>query len=326
MSFPCIHAVWAQWAPAQERSLMAASAFSGMYLGAMLGMTVCGFTAATLGWPSVFYITGGVGLLWYVVWLVVVKDYPQDDPYISSEELKYIKQSVGNNNTEAKKVKHPWNKFLTSMPVWAIIVAHTCENWGFYTLLTQLPMFLKDIFNFQLAKAGFMSSLPYLAVAITVPFGAALADCLKKRNVLSTTRALKLFTSGAFCCQTVCMSLAGHMTTENNVVACLVLAISFEGISWSAFSVNHLEIAPQHASVLMGITNTAASLPGIISPLVTGYIVTSGTVEQWRIVLYISSSIYMFGAVFYWLFASGERQPWAMEDQTMSKNSELHTI
>jgi hypothetical protein len=29
-----------------------------------------------------------------------------------------------------------------SKPVWAIIVAHFAENWGFYTLLTGLPMFM----------------------------------------------------------------------------------------------------------------------------------------------------------------------------------------
>jgi ACS family sodium-dependent inorganic phosphate cotransporter len=41
----------------------------------------------------------------------------------------------------------------------------------------------------------------------------------------------------------------------------------------TVFSVNHLDIAPQHAGVLMGISNTVATLPGIISPLVTGFIV-----------------------------------------------------
>jgi hypothetical protein len=40
-------------------------------------------------------------------------------------------------------VVHPWNKFLTSPPVWSIVMAHFSENWGFYTLLTQLPTFMK---------------------------------------------------------------------------------------------------------------------------------------------------------------------------------------
>lgn len=38
-------------------------------------------------------------------------------------------------------------------------------------------------------------------------------------------------------------------------------------------SVNHLDIAPQHASVLMGFSNTFATMSGILSPSVAGYIV-----------------------------------------------------
>ena len=39
----------------------------------------------------------------------------------------------------------PWKSMMTSKPVWAIIVAHFAENWGFYTLLTGMPTFMKDV-------------------------------------------------------------------------------------------------------------------------------------------------------------------------------------
>lgn len=39
------------------------------------------------------------------------------------------------------------------------------------------------------------------------------------------------------------------------------------------FRTNHLEVAPQYASLLLGISNTFGSLPGIISPTLTGLIV-----------------------------------------------------
>ena len=35
------------------------------------------------------------------------------------------------------------------------------------------------------------------------------------------------------------------------------------------------------------------------------------TAEEWRVVFYLAAAIYLAGAVFYGLFASGERQPWA---------------
>lgn len=44
--------------------------------------------------------------------------------------------------------------------------------------------------------------------------------------------------------------------------------------------------------------------------------------EQWQYVFYIASTIYLLGALFYGLFASGERQPWAMDDHTPTPQSE----
>lgn len=37
---------------------------------------------------------------------------------------------------------YPWKCIFTSMPVWAINCAHFCNNWGSYTLLTQLPSYM----------------------------------------------------------------------------------------------------------------------------------------------------------------------------------------
>ena len=54
---------------------------------------------------------------------------------------------------------------------------------------------------------------------------------------------------------------------------CLTLAVGGGGFAFSGFYVNHLDIAPPFAGILMGITNTVATLPGIISPLLTGTIV-----------------------------------------------------
>ena len=44
----------------------------------------------------------------------------------------------------------PWKRMLTSKAVWAIILAHFAENWGFYTLLTGLPMFMRDVLQYKL--------------------------------------------------------------------------------------------------------------------------------------------------------------------------------
>jgi ACS family sodium-dependent inorganic phosphate cotransporter len=44
---------------------------------------------------------------------------------------------------EDRKRPVPWGLFLRSPAVWAIIVAHFCFNWGYYTLLAWLPSYFE---------------------------------------------------------------------------------------------------------------------------------------------------------------------------------------
>ena len=51
-------------------------------------------------------------------------------------------------------------------------------------------------------------------------------------------------------------------------VSLMTFAVGFSGACQAGFSINHVDIAPQYAGVLMGITNTAGTIPGILGPLV----------------------------------------------------------
>ena len=55
-------------------------------------------------------------------------------------------------------------------------------------------------------------------------------------------------------------------------IALLVLAVSIAGFQYSGFLVNHVDIAPQYAGILFGISNSIAAITGFISPVVVGVI------------------------------------------------------
>ncbi|KAK9870670.1 hypothetical protein WA026_008230 [Henosepilachna vigintioctopunctata] len=319
-TYPSIHAIWSQWAPPYERSRLATLAFGGAYVGTVVAMPTCALLADKLGWSYIFYVYGGIGLLWYLLWQLIVSTKPSEDPRISTAELNYITKSLG--TVVAKEVKHPWKSIFSSTAVWAIVVAHTTENWGFYTLLTQLPKYMKDILNYDLASTGYMTAIPYLAMSIVLPICGQLADWLLIKNIFSITTVRKLFNCLAFLAQTVFMISASYATSAPVALACLTAATGLGSFAIAGWSVNYLDVAPQHASVLMGIGNTVATLPGILSPILSGYIVTTPTREEWRIIFYVTGAVYLFGSIFYAIFADGELQPWAAESQTLKSKTE----
>uniref|UniRef100_A0A6I9VI59 Sialin n=1 Tax=Bactrocera dorsalis TaxID=27457 RepID=A0A6I9VI59_BACDO len=320
VTFPCIHAVWSRWSPPLERSRMASIAFAGNYAGTVIAMPSSGLLASAYGWESVFYVFGTIGLIWFFIWIVVVRSGPDRDRFCSDDEREFIQKKIGYGGN--KQIKHPWKAIFTSKPFYAIVASHFSENWGFYTLLTQLPTFLKDTLNFNLDKTGFVSAVPYLAMGILLGVSGYLADWLQIKKILTTTQVRRYFNCAAFLAQTTFMILTAYLSDPTWSVVCITIAVGLGAFAWSGFAVNHLDIAPQHASVLMGIGNTFATIPGIVSPLLTGYLVTEKTAEEWKAVFFISAGIYLIGCVIYWFWASGELQEWAKTPEQKAAEAE----
>jgi ACS family sodium-dependent inorganic phosphate cotransporter len=68
--------------------------------------------------------------------------------------------------------------------------------------------------------------------------------------------------------------------------------------------VNHLDIGPKYAGALVGITNTAATIPGILAPFLTGLIVE--WTDNWNMVFYLAAGVMCVGTLVWNLFATGE--------------------
>lgn len=62
-------------------------------------MLMCGFLIASLGWESVFYVTGVIGIIWSVTWFLLVFDSPSQHPRISAEERHFIESAIGTTTT-----------------------------------------------------------------------------------------------------------------------------------------------------------------------------------------------------------------------------------
>jgi len=54
----------------------------------------------------------------------------------------------------------PWLKIATSLPFYAIVMADWASNWGFWTLLTLLPTYLKTMLHFDIKQVITIISWP----------------------------------------------------------------------------------------------------------------------------------------------------------------------
>jgi len=57
-------------------------------------------------------------------------------------------------------------------------------------------------------------------------------------------------------------------------VTLMTLSTTMSGVSLCGFFTNHMDIAPQYAGTLMGVSNGIAAVPGFIAPLVAAVLTT----------------------------------------------------
>lgn len=98
-SFPALYHFYPIWIPSVEKTLMVPLIVSGMYLGEIIGFSLSGILVKSEmyingvnygGWPSIFYVFGCLGLIWFPCWVFLAHESPTLHPTISKEELAYM--------------------------------------------------------------------------------------------------------------------------------------------------------------------------------------------------------------------------------------------
>ncbi|XP_069937713.1 sialin [Cherax quadricarinatus] len=91
----------------------------------------------------------------------------------------------------------------------------------------------------------------------------------------------------------------------------LCVAVGLNGAVYSGYISSLQDLSPNFAGSLLGLSNTVATIPGFVAPVVTGSITDGNeTVSAWRTVFLISLGTYLVTNIFYVVFISADIQPW----------------
>lgn len=233
-----------------------------------------GYIAVNSGWPWIFYTFGIVAIIWSILWLIIVRKSPDVDKWITQTEKDFIIESLKEENGQGK-LKTPWKSIAKSAPCYAIFAADIAFLWGFYTLVTQLPEYMEKVLKFNLQNSAAISSLPFLLYPFIALSAGYLADWFLKKKILNITQVRKYFTSFSLLCQMLFLFIVVFVSDTTTIVVCIILSIGIGAVAASGYLANPLDIAPQFSSIIYGISATLSVLTGVISPTLTGLIVTS---------------------------------------------------
>ncbi|HEY1850012.1 MAG TPA: ACS family MFS transporter [Candidatus Binataceae bacterium] len=303
LNFPAVHSLAARWTIGSERSRAISLHFSGVAFGTIIALLISPAIVLRLGWPSVFYISGALGIVWLAVWQLKAANGPEECAGVSPDELALIMSERAEEVALADRI--PWGRILREPAVWAIVIAHLCNNFGFYIILLWLPSYLARTFAVPMASLGNFSVIPWLVAFVMQNSSGWFADGLHKRGMrMGTVR--KLMQGSAFTIGALPLLLLPIARSPEMAVALVTLSIGGTSLGGGGFVVNHFDVAPRYAGILMGISNTAATVPGIIGVAATGFILQA--TNSFSAVFYLTTIVYAVGAICYIAMASGDRK------------------
>jgi ACS family D-galactonate transporter-like MFS transporter len=269
--FPANSRILAIWFPQHERARANGIYSFGQYVGLGFLSVPLFWLTQRLGWRGLFFIVGGFGVLFSILWWMLYRN-PADSRTANAEEIAYIEAGGGGEYTGAP-VGFRWRHVAALLKHRQVLGASIGQFGGNSTqvfFVTWFPTYLVTARGMTFIQAGFVTSLPYIGASIGVLAGGFFSDLLLKRTG-SANLARKLPIVGGMLLASTIVA-ANYVPAGNDAAVILIMSIAFFGqgmtnLGWTVIS----DVAPKKLiGLTSGIFNFSANLAGIITPLVIG--------------------------------------------------------
>jgi ACS family hexuronate transporter-like MFS transporter len=249
--FPGIVKAIAEWFPTKERAFGVGVATAGANLGAILAPGICLTLAARYGWQSAFLATGGLGLIWVVLWL-----------YLHRIADRHPREATDPDDGRSAEAPIRWWRLFRHRQLWAYSAAKLMTDpiWWFY--LFWLPKFLYQKHGVHGADLIPFLTAIYIAADAGSIAGGYFSSWLIQRG-WATERARK---TALFVCAAVMPLIIVAATTENIWLAVGLIALATAAhMGWAAnlYTLATDLFPTTQVGSAIGIGSCAGSLAGI---------------------------------------------------------------
>jgi ACS family hexuronate transporter-like MFS transporter len=180
----------AEWFPIRQRALGMAIFNSGAAIGSIVAPPLIIWLQTRYGWQTTFILTGALGLMWLLLWLLFYQT-PDKHRWITREERALIREgqrelffdeqqatvkaqagmrapTVEDMATRAvpsafEQEAPRWRDLLRYRQVWAIVLARFFTDPIWWLYITWLPLYLYSARGFSLKEIGLFAWVPYVA-------------------------------------------------------------------------------------------------------------------------------------------------------------------
>jgi len=276
----------AEWFPARQRALGMGIFNSGAAIGSVVAPPVIvGLTTYLGHWQPTFFVTGALGFIWLILWLLIYEK-PERHKWLTDEEYRLIKSDDDAHEpvpppeatiaTDVRSVPEDtsigWLKLLTYKQTWAIVLARFFVDPVWWLYITWLPLFLFQVHGFNLKEIGLFAWVPYAAADAGSLFGGWFSGFLIGRgwSVNKARKAVIAFSAALMPC-----GIVAAFTPDALLCLILIGLVLFGFQAW----INNVQTLPSDyfpsraVASVAGLGGTGAGIGSMIFIFATGWVV-----------------------------------------------------
>jgi len=285
-AFPASARAVSNWFQERERGTVSAGYLTGVRLGQAMISAAGGLYLAVYGFQSFFVVSGLVPMLWVLPWWRFLGKWEQDEP---------LQTSVAGKNRFS---------FLESLGLFrfrsvvGIFLGFFAYDYAWFVYVNWLPTYLMMERKFSASEMGLYSSVPYLAMSVTILSSGVLSDVLIRKGYFEITVRRVLIVIG----MVIACSIVPAGLVEDKMTAVGLLTVSLCGLgiaSPNCWALTQAVCSKTVVGTVSGIQNFGGNVGGIIAPALTGYI--AHTTGSFALALSVTGGILIFGVFCYWL-------------------------
>lgn len=273
-NFPSAIKAVAEWFPKRERAFATGIFNSGANIGAVAAPILVPWILGVYGWQIAFLITGAIGFIWLIFWLIFY-EIPSKHKKITAAEYEFIHSDVDEIVMPLEGEKEvKWVQLLGLRQTWTFVVGKLLTDPIWYFFLFWLPSYFSSTFKLDLTKPSLPLAIVYTATTIGSIGGGYLSSWLIKTGwpvFRARKTAMLIF---AFC---VVPIIAARFATNIWQAVGLIGLAAAAHQAWSAsIFTTASDMFPKRAvSSVVGIGSMAGAIGGFFFPDVIGYILQS---------------------------------------------------
>ncbi len=290
-AFPAASRVVSEWLPLNERSTGMGIINAGTAVGSLLAPPMIGAVILLSGWRAVFFVAGGIGLLWVVWWAYAYRNNPAPLP-------------TGAAETRTLGRKLSLREIVSMRSVQSLMFAKFMSDSAGYFMFFWLPKYLYDARGFDIKQASYYAWIPYAASGVGCAVGGWWSSrLLRKGSSLDFSRKVVL---GVNALSMPSLMLVPLVSVQHALLLFCVVFFSLQ--SWSTIVMTiPTDIFPLSAvGTVAGLVGFGGSMGGALFGLIAGSMLGHGFSYATLFLLVGTFHLIGFSAV---VFLGGRIQP-----------------